>query len=213
MAPRWPRHERTGLGVRISRRLSALTVALIAVTVCSAGAQGAPKPYAPVGLFFGAVEEGARIFTPVRLLPPGHPEAMGHDFPTVLQLHGSEFPMLLWLGERVGMHLWPTLERYPTEPASDWPYGDFRQPPDTALLRSAEVRRVSRPAPIPGLRAALFDDGAAVSFIIDTRGLSLAARGMTRPTSMGLEITRAQFLRGMASVAPPPGSGLIALVW
>jgi hypothetical protein len=85
------------------------------------------EPNAPVGLFIGAIEEGARIFTPVRLLPFEHSESLGHDFPTVLQLHGPEFALLLWLGERAGYRLWPTLEHYPAQPAADWPYRPARR--------------------------------------------------------------------------------------
>ena len=54
--------------------------------------------YAPVGLFIGAIEEGARIFTPIRLLPFDHPEAQGHQFPNALALHRSEFDLLVALG-------------------------------------------------------------------------------------------------------------------
>ena len=173
----------------------------------------ARKPYVAIGLFFGSIEEGARIFTPVRLLPPAHPEALGHDFPTVQQFHGPEFPVLLWLGARAGLRLWPTLERYPAEPASDWPYHDFRPPPDTVALRL--VRTEQRPraaAPIRGLRAALFDGRQLVAFIVDTRGMTLADRHMTRATAMGLEISRAQLLRAMNGVVDRD-QGLVAFVW
>ena len=172
------------------------------------------KPYAPVGLFFGAIEEGARIFTPVRLLPLDHPEALHHDFPTVLQLHGTEFSLLLWLGRQVGFQLWPTLERYPTMPSTDWPYREFQQPPDSAALARAPVRRrASADAPLPGLRAAIFDGSALVAFIVDTRGIPLAARHMTRTTSMGLEVDRTEFLRALQSAAAAPGSGLSVALW
>jgi hypothetical protein len=174
------------------------------------------KPSAVVGLFFGAIEEGARIFTPTRLLPFGHPEAGTHDFPTVLQLHGPEFPMLIWLGEQSGLHLWATLERYPTMPDSAWPYGDHRPPPGEDALRSAAVSHMQRrTAPLAGLRAALFDGTELVAFIVDTRGFTLAERGLTRSTASGLDLTRAEFL-ARVSRAPPhdarPGS-LIALFW
>ncbi len=181
----------------------------------AARAQVSPeKPYAPVGLFIGAIEEGARIFTPVRLLPFGHPEAGQHEFPTVQQLHGSEFPALLWLGEQAGLRLWPTLERYPTLPDSLWPYPDRRPPPDTGALRHALVlRRPAATAPLPGLRAALFDGDNLVAFIVDTRGLSLAQRGLSRPTTMGLDVTRAEFLRRVGRGAPSSERGLTAVVW
>jgi hypothetical protein len=165
-----------------------------------------PGTYAPIGIFFGSIEEGARIFTPTRLLPFDHPEALGHQFPTVLQLHGTEFPMLVWLGEHAGYRLLTTLERYPTLPASDWPYADLRLPPDTVALRAARVvRRARAETPLPGLRAALFDGVALVAFLVDTRGLSLPERGMARATSMGLDLTRADFL-GRLQRAAPAGS-------
>ena len=196
------------------------TTALAVSIHCAASAQStvtdssARKPYAPIGLFFGSIEEGARVFTPVRLLPAGHPEALGHDFPTVQQLHGPEFSVLLWLGARVGLRLWPTLERYPTEPARDWPYHDFRPPPDTVDLQHTRiVRRPSAVAPIPGLRAALFDGRQLVAFIVDTRGLTLADRHMTRATAMGLEINRSQFLRAMNSVVADARDELAAFLW
>jgi hypothetical protein len=43
--------------------------------------------YLTFGIFIGKIEEGARIFTPVRLLPFGHPEALNHEFPTETQLY------------------------------------------------------------------------------------------------------------------------------
>ena len=81
----------------------------------------------------------------------------------VQQLHGTEFPALIWLGSLVGMRLWTTLERYPTEPATDWPYKDFAQPPDSLSLRSAEITHIPRAeVPIPGLRAVLYHEGLGV---------------------------------------------------
>ncbi|HEU5218992.1 MAG TPA: hypothetical protein VFU23_10045, partial [Gemmatimonadales bacterium] len=83
-----------------SHRTSVLLLGSLALGAMAARPQvPAPKPYLLIGLFFGQVEEGARVFTPARLLPLDHPEALGHQFPTLLQLHGSEFPALLWLGE------------------------------------------------------------------------------------------------------------------
>jgi len=161
------------------------------------------------------VEEGARIFTPARLLPKDHPESMGHDFPTVLQLHGSEFPALLWLGNQAGMHLWATLQRYPTEPSPTWPYPDFAQPPDTAQLRvTPVVHRPNAEAPLPGLRAALFGNRSPILFIVDTRGLTLAERGMKQPTTMGLDVTRAAFLAALGRAgAMAPAEGLGAVIF
>jgi hypothetical protein len=190
------------------RAFAVLALALSGSAAASQGTPaGAPGPYAPVGLFFGAIEDGERIFTPTRLLPFDHPEAGGHQFPTVIQLHGTEFPLLVWLGARAGYQLWPTLERYPTEPANDWPYRGFRAPPDTSKLAVARVTEHNAAnSPLPGLRAVLFDRGALVAFIVDTRGLTLAERGMSRATAMGLDLTRADLLERVQRAAPPDAS-------
>ena len=173
-----------------------------------------PERYAAIGVFIGSIEEGARIFTPTRLLPLDHPEAGGHQFPTVLQLHGSEFPLLVWLGARAGYQLWPTLERYPTEPASDWPYRGFRPPPDTSALARVPIARSAQSvAPLPGLRAALFDGRALIAFIVDTRGFSLAERGMSRATSMGLDVSRSEFLSRIEKAAPRDAKGLALAIF
>ena len=68
-------------------------------------------------------------------------------------------------------------------------------------------------APIPGLRAALFDGKLLVAFIVDTRGLTLAARHMSTATAMGLEISSAQFLQAIDSVAVNGDQGLVAFIW
>lgn len=172
-------------------------------------------PFAPVGLFIARIEEGARIFTPVRLLPMEHPEALGHQFPTVLQLHGTEFPVLIWLGEQAGFRLWATLQRYPAEPDSSWPYQGFRQPPDSDQLRAARiVHRPDATAPLPGLRAVLYFSRAPVAFLVDTRPLSLKARGMKTPTTMGLDLSRADFLQGLQKAGQEvPPLGLAAVVY
>ncbi|HSE28820.1 MAG TPA: hypothetical protein VLA95_11375 [Gemmatimonadales bacterium] len=174
-----------------------------------------PKAHLPVGLFFGRIEEGARIFTPARLLPLSDPEALGHDFPTALQLHGTEFPALLWLGQQAGLRLHATLQRYPTEPGAEWPYPDFAPPPDTILLRAAVVeRRGEREAPLPGLRAVLYDDRRPVLFLVDTRSLTLAQRGMTMATTMGLDLSRAEFLAALTRASQfAPAEGLGAVIF
>ena len=168
--------------------------------------QPATKPVVPIGIFIGSIEEGARIFTPVRLLPFDHPEAQGHQFPNALQLYGTELNVLLWLGQQAGYKLWATLTRYPKAPSPDWPYGEFSQP-DTAHLRSLEcIMRPASDAPIMGLRAVLFQNQAPVAFIVDTRNLTLKERGMGRATSMGLDISRADFLKGLRKADPYPES-------
>jgi hypothetical protein len=59
----------------------ARSISLILLTATVLGVSlGQPegKPIIPFGIFLGSVEEGARIFTPVRLLPFEHPESKGH---------------------------------------------------------------------------------------------------------------------------------------
>jgi hypothetical protein len=179
-------------------------------------AQAPPaKPYLTIGLFFGRIEEGARIFTPARLLPFDHPESLGHQFPTLLQLHATEFPALLWLGQQTGLQLRATLQRYPTEPSSEWPYPDFAPPPDTTRLRNVAIeRRGPGDSPLPGLRAVLYHDRHPVLFLVDTRSLSLAQRGMTMSTTMGLDLNRAEFLAALARASQfAAAEGLVAVVF
>lgn len=198
----------------IASRLWTSAAACCLASIAPAQARPADS-YLPVGLFFGRIEEGARVFTPARLLPLDHPESLGHDFPTVLQLHATEFPALLWLGRQAGLQLWATLQRYPTEPSPDWPYDGHQPPPDSTALRGVPVHRLpNSSSPLPGLRAALFHDRHLVAFIVDTRSLSLAERGMTAPTTMGLDMTRAQFLELMAraaAYAPAEGFGAVVV--
>lgn len=190
-----------------------LVAAILLGVVQPAWSQQTSKPFVPIGLFFGSIEEGARIFTPVRLVPISHPDAVGHQFPTALRLHGTEFPVLLWLGERAGYKLWPTLQRYPAEPDSVWPYPEFAPPPDTTSLANVrEIRRPAKLAPLPGLRAVLFMDQKAVAFIVDTRSISMKECGLSRSVAMGLDITRAQFLDALAAagrLAAPEGPSAV----
>jgi hypothetical protein len=158
------------------------------------------SPYLTFGIFLGKIEEGARIFTPVRFLPPGHPEAGGHDFPTVQAFHTSEFESLLLVGEKGGLKLWATLERYPTEPVKEWAYSGFLPPPVDSLREARTITRLAADSHIPGLRVAAFVNHFPVAFIVDTRTLTLKARHMTRSTSMGLEITRKEFLDALTGI-------------
>jgi hypothetical protein len=185
-------------------------VGLLLTGSALAQAPAAPgKPYLTVGLFFGRIEEGARIFTPVRLLPFGDPEGGTHQFPTLQQLHGTEFAALVWLGNQAGLRLGTTLQRYPTEPSADWPYPAFAPPPDSISLRAAVIaRRPAGATPLPGLRAVLYDARQPILFLVDTRALTLAQRGMRGATAMGLDIARADLLRALeqaADAAPPRG--------
>jgi hypothetical protein len=176
--------------------------------------QVASSGFVTVGLFIAGIEEGARIFTPVRLLPFAHAEALGHEFPTVEQFHGGEDRLLVSLGRHAGLLLGVTLQRYPTEPDSAWPYAPFQRPPADRFAALAPVRRPAAESPLPGLRAVAYLDRVPLGFIIDTRGMSLAARHMTRPTSSGLDVTRAQVLAALAGAALAcPATGACALVF
>lgn len=117
-------------------------------------------PYLTVGLFIANIEEGARIFTPVRLLPFEHPEALGHEFPTVLQFHGGEDALVVTLGRKAGLELATTLQRYPQQPDDAWPYDPFVRPPANRFTAAPVERSPAGTAPLPGLRAAAFVMGS-----------------------------------------------------
>lgn len=152
--------------------------------------------------------------TPARLLPFDHPEALGHEFPTVLQLHRDEDRLLVLLGQHAGLRLSATLQRYPTQPDTLWPYAPFRPPPLAAFQSVTHVTREAADAPLPGLRAVAFLDRFPLAFIVDTRGLSLAERQMRQATTMGLDITRAQFIAALGEAARAvPAAGPAILVF
>ena len=174
---------------------------LLSTTGIISDAQETRRTQIPIGIFLGNIEEGARIFTPVRLLPFEHPEAEGHQFPNALQLYSTEPALLIWLGRQAGYGLRATLMRYPKEPSPARPYVGF-SPPDTSVLHSANiVHRPAVDAELAGLRAVLFIDKKPVCFIVDTRNLSLKERGMTAPTTMGLDINRSDFVTALAKAA------------
>jgi len=196
--------------------ITAMTLLLGVTTGTVARSQQAsPSPRAPyltVGLFIASIEEGARIFTPVRLLPFEHPESLGHEFPTVLQFHGGEDALLVILGRAAGLQLATTLQRYPQQPDDTWSYQPFLRPPVDRFGDAPVTRRSVEAASLPGLRAVAFLDRFPVAFLIDTRGMSLAARHMNRPTSSGLDITRAELLRALetaAGVGPDAGAWIL----
>ncbi|MEW6131290.1 MAG: hypothetical protein AB1757_29950 [Acidobacteriota bacterium] len=156
------------------------------------------KPFITFGIFIGRIEEGARIFTPVRLLPFEHPESQNHQFPNALQLHEREYECLIFVGEKVGLKLGTTLQRYPQQPTPKWSYSEFEMPP-LQEVKSARIKRLKASrSPIPGLRAVVYRDRFAICFIVDTRHLTLRQRNMGRATSMGLDMSRSRFLEGLA---------------
>ena len=185
----------------MSKLLRVATALLAGAANMAAQEPATTSPFIPVGLFIGSIEEGARIFTPVRLLPFGHAEALGHQFPTVLQLHRGEYQLLVDIGRRAGLGLSATLQRYPTEPDTLWPYAPFAPPPVASFERAVPTVRAAASAPLPGLRAIAFIDRVPIAFIVDTRHLTLAARGMEQATTMGLDITRAQLLAALTAAS------------
>jgi hypothetical protein len=192
-----------------------LRLGVVLVGVATARAQSPTAPhYLTTGLFIGAIEEGARIFTPARLLPFDHPEALRHEFPTVLQLHRNEDRLLVLLGQAVGLRLSATLQRYPVQPDTLWPYAPFLPPPLVAFQDIVPIIRPAADTPLPGLRVVAFFDRFPTAFIVDTRGLTLAARHMQQPTTMGLDVSRAEFLAAMDRAAKAvPNAGPAILVF
>ena len=163
--------------------------------------QESTKPHVPIGVFLGWIEEGARIFTPVRLLPFDHPEAEGHQFPNALQLYGTELHPLLWLGHQAGYDLRATITRCPKQPSPTWPCKEFSLP-DTANLRFSQcIRQSASDSPLKGLRAVLFVNRQPACFIVDTRKFTLEERGMTKPTTTGLDINRSDFMGALEKAA------------
>jgi hypothetical protein len=189
-------------------------VALVAMQLLILGSRPAPDTdHLVFGLFIGSIEEGARIISPVRLLPFDHPDALNHEFPNPLVNHTAEVEALVQLGEYAGLRLRTTLQRYPALPIDEWPYPEF-SPPPLDCIRHAPVERVGKRAELPGLRALIVMSGEPLVFIVDTRGLTLEERQMQRATSMGLDLTRRQFLERLSASLPGGGStGCRALIY
>jgi hypothetical protein len=189
-------------------RVAIILSAVLAIGACSPGfsqrrddTSSVAGQYLTFGIFIGSIEEGARIFTPTRFLPFEHPEALGHQLPTVLQFHGGEDRLLVELGRQAGLLLGSTIQRYPVEPDTSWPYAPFRRPPVAEFMSIPARRKASHTSPLPGLRAVAYLDRFPLAFIIDTRGMSLAERHMDRATSSGLDVTRAQIINALKSAA------------
>jgi hypothetical protein len=76
------------------------------------------------------------------------------------------------------------------------------------------IRKPAQESPLPGLRVVAYVDRFPVSFIVDTRGLSLDERHMRQPTTMGLDINRATFLDALKKASPSvPEKGAAILVF
>lgn len=151
----------------------------------------AQENYLATGIYLGNIEEGARIISFVRLLPKEHPQAQGHDYPTLFQFHKSEFETHLLLGEQLGWKLYATLFRHPTAPGDDWKFQEYT-PINVNRIRDAKSIDKSNSL-IPGIKILACLNNQPVAYIIDTRDLSLKERGMTRATSSGLDMNRDQF--------------------
>lgn len=173
-----------------------------------------PQNVVPFGIVLNSVENGARIYCPIRLLPLSHPESQGHDFPNPPRWHTSEADALIVLGHRSGLGLAATVRRYPRPSTDDWPFTDFA-PPEVESLELAPVVEVGCVCEvIPGLRAAAFKNRELICFLVDTRGWTLEERGMSRETTMGLDLNRAEFLDGIAQVArSAPENGVSVVVF
>jgi hypothetical protein len=120
--------------------------------------------------------------------------------------------LLLLLGQRAGLLLGVTLERYPTQPDTLWPYAPFSPPPTTVFDTVHTVVRPAEAVPLPGLRAVAYLDRFPLAFIVDTRGFSLAERHMARATAMGLDVTRAELLSALARASEavvPTGAAIL----
>ena len=126
----------------------------------------------------------------------------------------AEDQVLLIIGQAAGLRLGATLQRYPTQPDTLWPYSPFAPPPVAEIRAAPVILRPSADAPLPGLRALAVIDRFPISFIVDTRGLSLDDRHMRQPTTMGLDLSRAEFVSGVARAAEAaPAAGAAVIVY
>ncbi|NIM52212.1 MAG: hypothetical protein GTN78_20925 [Gemmatimonadales bacterium] len=162
------------------------------------------KPHLLVGIYLASPEEGARVFSAVRMLPMDHPEARGHEYPTAAQFHRSEVDLFIRMGRLAGLGLYATLLRHPTLPTEEWTWEGFSPPPaEIATARDTTLGT----APLPGVRVVAYVDGIPLAFLVDTRGLTLEQRGMSRPTSSGLDVPREDLLRALSRAGETLPSG------
>lgn len=196
---------------------SAIRISLIClcITMAFVSAHGEVPPYAPIGIFIGAIEEGARIFTPARMFPVADTaNSEGHQFPTAQRLYGGEDKVLEYLGDQAGFKLVATLSRYPAQPDTGWPFAGYRRPPVSRVTGAPVIVLDESSVPLPGLRALCFDARQPVAFIVDTRGLTLAQRSMQRATAMGLDMTHAAFMEALATASKNvPAEGISILIY
>jgi hypothetical protein len=61
------------------------------------------------------------------------------------------------------------------------------------------------------MRAVAYRAGEPLAFLLDTRFLTLEQRGMSRPTTMGLDLTRAQLLERLRADAPAADGIVVVL--
>lgn len=92
------------------RRVTLLAFVLHLILAHDVSAQERSQPQPLVfGVFIASIEEGARVFTPIRLLPFEHPDAFNHEFPNALVNHTTEVEAVVHLGELAGLRLRTTL--------------------------------------------------------------------------------------------------------
>jgi len=87
-------------------------------------------------------------------------------------------------------------------------------PKPTELRLVPVVHRPRTEAPVPGLRAVLYAARTPILFIVDTRHLTLAERGLRVATTMGLDLSGTEFLAGLErGAASAPAAGLGAVIF
>jgi len=151
------------------------------------------KDFIPIGFTLGDLTLGERVITFHRLLPFDHPETQGHQFPTATVFTKKEVEIFMHLGNQIGWNLYATLWRHPATPVDDWMYPDYPELP-LAKIKELAIVKPKSPPPLKGLKAVCFLNNEPVIYIIDTRGITLAERGMQRATAGGIDMTRREFL-------------------
>jgi len=166
----------------------------------------------PIGFTLGDLTLGERIITFHRLLPFDHPETNGHQFPTATVYTQNEVEIFMQLGNLLGWNLYATLWRHPSTPVEEWMYPDYPELPKSKI-KELDVVRTNKEPTLKGLKAVCFLNNKPVVYIIDTRGISLAERGMSRPTAGGIDMTRAEFLTKLSESKPKETGGDIIVIF